>query len=162
MIQDNLLPFSRIASAFEQCQTLIQATFDADTRCYANGGCTGLNCDLDVTSVEENDMVFVVDKCRDPVLVNITIYHGGEAIRSVSHNDWIFLGGGEYLAVTMERNATDLHFSVSLIIVAYFVMECDQIALAGLFTSPHTPIIMAHTQSPFLNQTKSQILECAW
>ena len=105
-----LLPLSQIALAEEQCQALIQANSDPDTTCVANGDCTGLLCDLDVSS----DMVFVVDKCKDPVVVNVTTFHGGvSAVNSLIQNDRIFLGGGEYLAVTMSRNATDLNFMVS-------------------------------------------------
>lgn len=96
----------------EQCQTLIQATSDPSTTCVANGDCSGLSCDLDASSDTENDMVFVVDKCRDPVVVNVTSFHGGLSMTSLIQNGRIFLGGGEYLAVRMSRNATDLDFRV--------------------------------------------------
>lgn len=109
-----LLPFSRIALAVEQCQTLVQAVADPATSCTANGDCSGLNCDLDLSSDTENDVVFVVDKCRDPVVVNVSTFHGGQSTNSLIQNDWIFLGAGEYLAVSMARNATDLNFRVSL------------------------------------------------
>ena len=111
--EHTLLPFSLIAQNEEQCQTLIQATSDPNTTCVANGNCSGLTCDVDATSDTENDVVFVVDKCRDPVFVNLTIFHGGLSVTSLVQNDWIFLGGGEYLAVRMSRNATDLDFQVN-------------------------------------------------
>jgi hypothetical protein len=109
-----LLPFSRILLAEEQCQAIAEATSDPDTTCVANGDCSGLSCDLDTYSDTENDVVFVVDKCRDPVVVNVTAFHGGVLTKSLIRNRWIFLGGGEYLAVSLSRNATDLNLMVSM------------------------------------------------
>lgn len=118
-----LLPLSRVILAEEQCQALVQATSDPDTTCVTNGDCTGLTCDLDASS----DMVFVVDKCRDPVVVNITAFHGGVSTNSLIQNDWIFLGGGEYLAVQMSRNATDLNFTVSWLVLLEVGSDCNTI-----------------------------------
>ena len=112
----NLLPFSLIALAVEPCQALVQATSDPSTRCAANGDCSGLTCDLgEASSVEEYDVVFEVEKCVDPLIVNVTTYHGGVALHQLRHSDWINLGGGEFLRVNMSRNATDLMFNVSII-----------------------------------------------
>ena len=119
-ILDTLLPFSRIPLAAEQCQSLVRAVSDPTTRCLANGDCTGLNCDLDATSVTENDVVFVVDKCTDPVMVNVTVNHGGTSVHPLSQSKAIFLGGSEYLSVEMSRNITDLLFRVS---VSYIIEE---------------------------------------
>lgn len=110
---DTLLPFSRIPLAVEQCQALIQATLDPTTRCAANGDCTGLNCDLDSTSADEFDVVFAVNKCVDPVVVNVTVFHGGASLFPLVHSNVVNLGGGELLAVDLARNATDLSLTVS-------------------------------------------------
>ncbi len=112
-ITDVIIPFALIPLAEEQCHALIQASLDPSTRCTANGDCTGLGCDLDTLSMTENDAVFVVNKCVDPVVVDVRVFHGVLYERSLVHSDRIFLGGGEFLSVDMARNATDLNFTVS-------------------------------------------------
>ncbi len=112
-IRDVLIPFSLIPLRAEQCHALIQAALEPSTRCVSNGDCTGLSCDLDTLSTTENDAVFVVSKCVDPVVVTVTVNHGSPSVHSLVHSDRVFLGGGQYLVVDMARNATDLNFTVS-------------------------------------------------
>ena len=78
-----------------------------------NGDCSGLNCDLEPGLAEEYDVVFSVNKCVDPVSVNMTIFHGGLSQQVVEQSQRIYLGGSQSLAVQMSRNATDLNFAVS-------------------------------------------------
>ena len=60
-----------------------------------------------------NDMTVEVDKCRDPVVAKVTVVGARSSENNVTHDDMIYFGGGESLAVKMSRNATVLNFTVS-------------------------------------------------
>ena len=83
---------------------------DRYPQCTTLGTCSGAQCQL-----SDNVATFVVTKCADPVLVNLSVQsrRSGEAgVRhQLSHTDSLFLGGSS-LYVEMGRNATDLQFEV--------------------------------------------------
>lgn len=83
---------------------------DLYPQCTALGTCSGAQCQL-----ADNIATFVVNKCVDPVQVNLTVQSrtSGEVSvqQQLSHSDSLF-GGGSSLHVEMGRNATDLQFEV--------------------------------------------------
>lgn len=59
--------------AQEQCQSLLQAE-TTYPQCSSLGDCTGMTCTDSTSGVSAT---FVVNKCTDPLVVNVTVVSGG-------------------------------------------------------------------------------------
>lgn len=85
------------------------------SQCSSIGGCSAAQCEIPDTLV-----TFVVTKCVDPVVVDVTVRSrstGRVSVRrSFNHSDNILIGGTS-LNVVMGRNATDLQFEVNRLAV---------------------------------------------
>ena len=112
---DVVLPLTTVSLRYEPCQAIKAALLDASTDCSALGDCSGLSCSLGMPGsvTLANDVTVEVDKCRDPVVAKVTVVGASSSENNVTHDDMIYFGGGESLAVKMSRNATVLNFTVS-------------------------------------------------
>ena len=116
LISTVLITASYSAPSDEVCQSLIKAASTSiDPVCEPHGDCTGLNCYP--TSFDIN-VTFVVEKCCDPVLVNITILNATTG--NVLYNDsfdqsTIGMHNNMSFHVFMHRNETYVHVQVSLL-----------------------------------------------
>ena len=71
----SLIVFISIVSSApsdEQCQSLLQVS----SECTPHGNCTGLTC-VKTISIISVTTSFTVEKCRDPVLVNVIVTYIG-------------------------------------------------------------------------------------
>lgn len=95
----------------EPCQSLLSAS-SANSQCAPVGNCTGLRCEQRNNALNGSSAWFTVQKCEDPVIVDLTIQSTPVIQQSFTQNDTVFLGGGSSLSVAMQRNASYLQFQV--------------------------------------------------
>ena len=96
----------------EPCQSLLSAS-SANSQCAPVGNCTGLRCEQRNNALNGSSAWFTVQKCEDPVIVDLTIQSGAQNSQwSFTQNDTVFLGGSSSLSVAMQRNASYLQFQV--------------------------------------------------
>ena len=101
------------APSDEQCQSLLQVSSE-NTQCTPHGNCTGLTCVKTVLIVSITTS-FTVEKCHDPVLVNVIVTANGNTyhrtfdqtttgtIDSYSFN-WIMSRNDSYVQVEVQLN----------------------------------------------------------
>ena len=114
LISTVLITVSSSAPSDEVCQSLIKAaSTSVNPVCEPHGDCTGLNC---YTTTFDINVTFVVEKCCDPVLVNITIRNAttGNRLYSKYFNQTTTeMHDNMSLHVEMDRNETYVHIKVS-------------------------------------------------
>ena len=95
----------------EQCQSLLQVS-SGSIQCTPHGDCTGLTC---VNSIISTTSTFIVDKCQDPVLVNVIVtannntYHRtfDQSTTGTIDNyafNWIMSRNDSYIQVEVQLN----------------------------------------------------------
>ena len=101
------------ASSDEQCQSLLQVS-SGYPQCTPHGNCTGLTCVKTVLVVSITTS-FTVEKCHDPVLVNVIVTASGNTyhltfdhsttgtIDSYTFN-WIMSRNDSYVQVEVQLN----------------------------------------------------------
>ena len=95
----------------EPCQSLLSAS-SANSQCAPVGNCTGLSCEQRNNALNGSSVWFTVQKCEDPVIVDLMIQSGTLNTQwSFTQNDTVFLGSNS-LSVAMQRNASYLQFQV--------------------------------------------------
>ena len=97
-----------IASGKEQCQSLLSVV-DKEPSCQTLGNCTGLQCYYGEWQLKT---VVVVDKCTDPIVINVTITNATDGTMMLSQSFTETTDTGK-IRVTMGRNATYVHVKVS-------------------------------------------------
>ena len=114
LISTVLITVSYSAPSDEVCQSLIKAASTSDNPvCEPHGDCTGLNCYISSFDI---NVTFVVEKCCDPVLVNITILN--TTTDNILYNDYfnqstIEIRDNMSFHVFIHRNETYVHVQVS-------------------------------------------------
>ena len=95
--------------AEEVCSVLRQYS-NLNPQCVSLGTCSGAQCQQ-----SDNVATFTVNKCVDPVTVDLEVQsrRSGEVRvqQQLNHSDSLF-NGGSSLYVEMGRNASDLQFEV--------------------------------------------------
>lgn len=108
-----LITASYSAPSDEVCQSLIKAaSTSVNPVCEPHGDCTGLNC---YTTTFDINVTFVVEKCCDPVLVNITILNattGNVLYIDYFNQSTIKMHNNMSFHVVMHRNETYVHVQV--------------------------------------------------
>ena len=99
----------------EQCQSLLQVS-SGNTQCTPHGDCTGLTC---VNSMTSTNSTFTVDKCQDPVLVNVSVTTNGNTYQRIFNQSTNVMSGIYMFNWTMNRNATYIQVMVRLNINVY-------------------------------------------
>ena len=109
----------------EPCQSLLSAS-SANSQCVPVGNCTGLRCEQRNNVLNGSSAWFSVQKCEDPVIVDVTIQSGTQNTpvlqQSFTQNETVFLGGSNSLSVAMQRNASYLQFQVIKNIIVHLRM----------------------------------------
>lgn len=124
----------------EPCQSLLSAS-SANSQCVPVGNCTGLRCEQRNNVLNGSSAWFTVQKCEDPVIVDVTIQSGTQNTpvlqQSFTQNETVFLGGSNSLSVAMQRNASYLQFQVikNNIIIVYFCI---------IITRAYKPLIIIY------------------
>ena len=106
--------------SIEQCQSLITASISDEPVCEPLGDCTGLNC---FSTALNKTVTFVVQKCKDPVLVNITVVDqiGAVLLNGVISGPTIIENDEFNINInTFTRNASYLNVQVCYIIKSIF------------------------------------------
>ena len=106
-----LLVFISIVSSApsdEQCQSLLQVS-SGNTQCTPHGDCTGLTC---VNSMTSTNSTFIVDKCQDPVLVNVTVTVNGTTYQYTFNQSTNVTINSSSFYWTMNRNNLQVQVQV--------------------------------------------------
>ena len=106
-----LLVFISIVSSApsdEQCQSLLQVS-SGNTQCTPHGDCTGLTC---VNSMTSTNSTFIVDKCQDPVLVNVTVTTNGTTYQYTFNQSTNVTINSSSFYWTMNRNNLNIQVQV--------------------------------------------------
>ena len=103
--------------------------------------CVGLTC-TPIAPFENFTASFnVVNRCEDPVQVNLTIASGSEIVFSAlfDQNKVIQFGGDTSVKVEMSRNATHLDFQVNMIVdggdIFSRLQQCIHVAKVLVFVN---------------------------
>ena len=95
------------APSDEQCQSLLQVS----SECTPHGNCTGLTCFNSITSTNST---FTVDKCQDPVLVNVSFIANGTTYQHVFNQSTTVTSNSYLFNWTMSRNASYVQVKVRI------------------------------------------------
>ena len=87
----------------EECRSLLQPS------CVALGDCTGLQCYSEELG---QNITFVVDKCTDPIVINITITNATDDTAVILSQSFTETTDTGDIVVTMGRNAIYVHVKV--------------------------------------------------
>ena len=95
----------------EVCQSILDVVADTSF-CQPLGDCTGITCDSD--QLNSTGLV-VVDKCTDPLEVNITVYNSfGAVVQSQIVTETGDIAGTGYKVNTFTRTLAAMTISVSI------------------------------------------------
>ena len=113
------------AQSDEQCQSLLQVS-SGNTQCTPHGNCTGLTC-VNIVLGMSVTTSFPVEKCRDPVLVNVIVTANSNThhltfnqsttgtIGSYTFN-WIMSRNDSYVQVEVQLNISFINITYMILV----------------------------------------------